>query len=60
MYLLGTLHFVPTRWFLASRRHYCLVYSYCVLWGGGGGYVGYIRKALKKGYLEHPQVCMLY
>ena len=22
--------------------------------GGGGGYVGYIRKALEKGYLEHP------
>ena len=22
--------------------------------GGGGGYVGYIRKALKKGYSEHP------
>ena len=21
---------------------------------GGGGYVGYIRKALEKGYLEHP------
>ena len=21
---------------------------------GGGGYVGYVRKALSKGYLEHP------
>ena len=26
----------------------------CPKGGGGGGHVGYIRKALEKGYLEHP------
>ena len=51
-YLLGTLHFAPTRWVFAGCRHCWLICAHCV--SRRGGYVGYIRKALEKGYLEHP------
>ena len=42
---------VGFRWSLSLLPYLCPM---CVLRGGGGGYVGYIRKALEKGYLEHP------
>ena len=41
---------VGFRW-SSSLLHYLCPRS--VLYGGGGGYVGYIWKALEKGYLEH-------
>ena len=54
-YLSGTVRIVPTRWVFGGRCHCCVICSQCVSQlGGGGGYVGYIQKALEKGYLEHP------
>ena len=40
---------VGFRWSSSLLPYLCPL---CVPWGGG--YVGYIRKALEKGYLEHP------
>ena len=34
---------------MALLPHLCLLSA---LYGGGGGHVGYIRKALEKGFLE--------
>ena len=52
-YLSVTAPIMPTRWVFGGRRHCCLIYAHCVSPGGGGGYVGYIRKARENGYLEH-------
>ena len=41
---------VGFRWSLSLLPHLCPLCVPC----GGGGYVGYIRKALEKGYSEHP------
>ena len=41
----------PTRWVFGGRRHYCLVSAPCV-----SRRVEYIRKALEKGYSEHPDL----
>ena len=51
-YLSALPCFAPTRWVFVGRCHCCLISAYFV--SHGGGYVGYIRKALEKGYSEHP------
>ena len=53
LYLSGTTRKVPTRSVFRDQCHCYLICAHYVF-HGGGGYVGYIRKALEKGYLEHP------
>ena len=53
-YLSGTLLIAPTRWVFGGVVIVALFVPIEYPVGGGGGYVGYIRKALEKGYLEHP------
>ena len=50
-YLWASVGIVPTWWVFAGRHHCCLICAYRVSCRGGRGY---IRKALEKGYLEHP------
>ena len=52
LYLSGTSLIAPTQWVFRGWCHCGLISANCVFrrWG----YVGYIRKALEKGYLEHP------
>ena len=52
LYLSGSVGIAPTWWVFGGRRHCCLICAQCV--SRRGGYVGYIRKAVEKGYLEHP------
>ena len=55
-YLSVPSRFVPIRWVFTGLHHCCLIGAPCVSRrGGGGGYVGYIQKALEKGYLAHPR-----
>jgi len=51
-YLLGMVGIAPTRWVFGGRRHCCVTCAQRV--SRRGGYVGYIGKALEKGYLEDP------
>ena len=53
VYLSGSVGIAPTRWVFGGRRRCCLICAQCVSRRGGGGYVGYIRKALEMGYLEN-------
>ena len=62
-YLSGTTRKVPTRSVFRDQCHCYLICAHYVFHMGEGGYVGYVRKALEKGYLEHPGsawVCMLH
>ena len=52
-YLPGSLHVMPTR---SVFRGWCLCCLICARRvSQRGAYVGYIRKALEKGHLEHPR-----
>ena len=52
-YLSGMDRNMPTQCVFSDRCYCCLISAHCV-YHRGGGYVGYIRKTLEKGYLEHP------